>query len=302
MRAIKRLLVVAGVLALVGGVGFWERPVSFFNQGSYLLEHLTGVESRTVQVGSHRVHYLASGPADGRAVVLVHGLGGSAEEWHNLTRYLVKAGFRVYRPDLPGFGRSEKPVDFSYSVSDQAEVVTGFMDALGLKQADLCGTSMGGWIVQLVAAKHPERVRRLIVFDAVGIYEKPTWDTALFTPATPADLDQLMVLLMPNPPKTPGFIARDIIRFSNDRAWVVRRAVATMLTGKDTTDQLLPELKMPILIVWGALDRIAPLSQGETMHRLAPQSDLEVFADCGHLAQIQCADRIGPRVVEFIER
>ena len=114
MRAIKRLFGVAGVLALAGGIGFWERPVSFFNEGSYLLEHVTGVESRSVQVEGYHVHYLASGPADGRAVVLVHGLGGSAEEWHNLTHYLVGAGFRVYRPDLPGFGRSEKPANFSY--------------------------------------------------------------------------------------------------------------------------------------------------------------------------------------------
>jgi len=83
---------------------------------------------------------------------------------------------------------------------------------------------------------------------------------------------------------------------------VIHRAVATMLTGRDTTDKLLPGLKMPVLIVWGAEDRIAPVSQGETMHRLAPQSELEVFAGCGHLAQMQCADRVGPRVVEFVKR
>ena len=81
--------------------------------------------------------------------------GRKAEDWHNLAPYLSKAGFRVYLPDLPGFGRSEKPADFSYSVSDQAEVVVGFLDALGLKQVDLGGWSMGGWIVQIVAAGIP---------------------------------------------------------------------------------------------------------------------------------------------------
>jgi pimeloyl-ACP methyl ester carboxylesterase len=302
MKAIKRLLWVFGVLVVVAGIGFWARPVSCFNAGTYLGEFLAGVESRSVLIAGHRVHYLAEGPRAGQAIVLVHGLGGSAEEWQNLAPRLTKAGFRVYLVDLPGFGRSEKPADFSYSVSDQAEVVVGLLDALGLKQVNLGGTSMGGWIAQIVASRHPERVRRLILFDAVGLDEKPTWDTRLFTPATPAEVDQLDALLLPNPPRVPGFIARDMIRFSNDRAWVIHRAVAAMLTGHDTTDKLLPELKMPVLIVWGAEDRIAPVSQGETMHSLVPQSELEVFPGCGHLAQMQCADRVGPKILEFVKR
>jgi pimeloyl-ACP methyl ester carboxylesterase len=302
-RIFPKLIVgVLVALVLAAGIGFWARPVSCFNKAAYLREWFSGVQSSSVQVAGHRVHYLVEGPGGGPAVVLVHGLGGSAEEWHNLAHHLAKAGFRVYLPDLPGFGRSEKPADFSYSVSDQAEVVVGFLDALGLKQVNLGGTSMGGWIAQIVASRHPERVRRLVLFDAVGLYEKPTWDTRLFTPTTPAELDQIDALLMPDPPKPPGFIVRDILRFSNDRAWVIHRAVAAMLTGQDTTDKLLPGLKMPVLILWGGEDRIAPLSQGETMHRLVPQSEFEVFAGCGHLAQMQCTDRVGPKVVEFVKQ
>ncbi len=114
------------------------------------------------------MHYLAEGPAGGPAVVLVHGLGGRAEDWSNLAPYFAKAGFRVYMPDLFGYGRSEKPADFSYSVRDQAGAVVGFMDALGLKQVDLGGWSMGGWIVQIVAGTHPERVKRLMLLRLGG--------------------------------------------------------------------------------------------------------------------------------------
>jgi pimeloyl-ACP methyl ester carboxylesterase len=57
---------------------------------------------------------------------------------------------------------------------------------------------------------------------------------------------------------------------------------------------------MPVLIVWGELDRITPLSQGEKMHRLVPQSQLDVIEGCGHLAPVQCADKIGPGFVEFL--
>jgi pimeloyl-ACP methyl ester carboxylesterase len=268
----------------------------------YLRECLTGVESRTVEVAGHRVHYLVRGPSGGPVVVLVHGLGGQGEDWQNLAPYFVKAGFRVYTPDLIGYGRSEKPADFSYSVHDEAEIVAGFLDALGLKQVDLGGWSMGGGIAQHVALRHPERVRRLMLFDSVGVSFKPTWNVRLFLPNTPAELDQLDALLMPHPPKTPEFIARDIIRVSKQRAWLIDRAINSMSTGQDATDSLLPELKMPVLLVWGAEDYITPLSLGETMHRLVPQSELDVIPGCGHLAPAQCTVQIGPKVVEFVKR
>ncbi len=302
MKAIKRLLCVAGVLVVVAGIGFWARPVSYFNEAIYLRECISGVESRSVQVAGYRVHYLAEGPAGGPVVVLVHGLGSRAEDWRELAPYFAKAGYRVYLPDLPGYGRSEQPADFSYSVRDESHVVVGFLDALGLKQVDLGGWSMGGWIAQLIASEHPERVNRLMLLDAVGIDEKPAWDPRLFTPTTPAELEQLDALLMPKPPKVPSFIARDILRVSKKNAWVIQRAVASMLTAKDTTDNMLPGLRMPVLIVRGSEDIITTPRQAETMHRLVPQSDLEIIPGCGHLAPGQCAAQVGPKAVEFVKR
>ncbi len=294
----------AAVLALfvAAGIGFFLRPVGFIVELMYARQCLLGVESRSVTVAGHRVHYLAEGPAAGPPVVLVHGLGGRAEDWRNLAPWLAKAGYRVYMPDLPGYGRSEKPLDFSYSVSEEAASVLGFFDALGLKQVDLAGHSMGGWIVQLIAAQHPERVKRLILFDSVGLHEKPAWDTRLFTPETPAELDLLDALLMPIPPPVPAFVAQDILRTSRRNAWLIHRALKSMLSGEDVTDNLLPRLKMPVLLVWGAQDRIAPVDLGERMQRLVPRSELEIFPGCGHLAPLQCAPRIGPTVVEFVKR
>ena len=260
---------------------------------------LEGVKSRKVQVAGYRIHYDVLGPKDGPAVVLVHGLGGRAEDWLRLAPYLAKAGYRVYMPDLPGFGRSEWPADFSYSVRDQAGWWLGFWMRMGLKQVDLGGWSMGGWIAQRVAIAHPERVRRLMLFDSAGLAELPAWDTRLFTPTSHGQVDQLNALLMPHPPRVPRFVARDILRISRKHAWVMRRAVASMLTGQDATDGELPTLKMPVLLVWGAEDRIIPLSQGETMQRLIPGSKLETFAGCGHLAPEMCAGEIGPKMVEF---
>lgn len=293
---------IVAALALVAGAAFWLRPVEFFNTLNDAAFRISGVESKWLTVNGHRIHYYVDGPSDGRPVVLVHGLGGRAEDWRNLESYMVRAGFRIYLPDLPGYGRSERPADFSYSIPDEADTVVGFFDALGLKQVDLGGWSMGGWIVQRVAILHPERVRHLMLFDSAGLYVRPDWDTRLFTPQSPTDLEQLDRLLMPSPPSVPGFVADDILRVSRNHAWVIRRALNSMMTGRDATDQRLPELKMPVLLLWGTEDHITPVSQGYTMNKLIPQSQLMVFPGCGHLAPTQCADKMGPVVVDFTEQ
>ena len=304
MKPVRKLLWFLSVLAataLAVVVGFWLRPVSYFNALLYFQMAMSGAKGQNITVAGHRIHYYVQGPESGLPIVLVHGLGGHCEDWRNLAPYLVHSGFRVYTPDLPGYGRSEKPADFSYSIPEEAAAVVGFMDALGLKQVDLGGWSMGGWIVQHVAHDHPERIRRLILFDSAGIYEAPAWDTALFTPTSTGELDRLDALLMPHPPTVPGFIARDVLRNSRNNAWVIHRALETMLKGHDTTDDLLPKLKMPVLIVWGDKDFITPLSQGKTMHKLIPQSQLDVVPGCGHLAPVQCADLIGPNFADFLK-
>lgn len=305
MKPVRKLLWAAAVIAVVViaiGVGFYERPVDYFSRFVYLQMTLAGVHSRDVAVAGHRMHYDVQGPADGPPVVLVHGLGGQAEDWRNLAPFLRAAGYRVYMPDLFGYGRSEKPADFSYSIPDEAAAVVGFMNEMGLKQVDLGGHSMGGWIAQKIAADHPDRIRKLMLFDSAGLAERPAWNTALFTPASAAELDELDVLLMPNSPPVPPFVARDILRISHSHAWVMRRALDSMLTGRDATDSLLPQFKMPVLIVWGQLDHIMPLEQGQKMHQLVPQSQIDVVTGCGHLAPIQCADRVGPTVRDFLKQ
>lgn len=284
------------------GAALWTRPVAVFDLFTETHMRLLGAESHFTTVDGYRIHYYALGPATGPAVVLVHGLGGRSEDWEKLAPYLAKAGYRVYLPDLPGYGRSERPANFSYSVTDESNVVIGFLDVLGLKQVDLGGWSMGGWIVQLVAAHHPERVRRMMLFDSAGLYVKPEWDTRLFTPVSAAELDKLDALLMPNPPHLPSFVANDILRISHEHAWVIHRALATMLLGRETTDDLLPHLNMPVLIVWGALDHITPLSEGEKIHHLIPQSRMDIVPTCGHLAPNECAGQIAPRVVDFLKK
>ena len=285
----------------IAALGFYLRPVSYLNAHVYMQEHLVGIESRNIKVDGYRMHYLAMGSANGSPIILVHGLGGRAEDWWNVAPVLAKAGFRVYMPDLLGFGRSQQPANFSYSVRDQAAIVVAFMDALGIKQADVAGWSMGGWIVQLIAADHPDRVSRLIIIDSVGLNIKPTWNTNLFVPTSYQELAELDALLMPNPPPIPPFVARDYLRIFRRNGWVIKRAIATMLTAHDVTDNLLPQLKMPVLIVWGTLDQIAPVNQAQTMHRLIPQSQILLIPGCGHMVPLQCSAQMDPAALKFIQ-
>jgi len=301
-RLAKWFVSIFFILIITCGIAFWLRPLSVFRVFNQAQMYFIGARSSFIEVGEYRIHYYSLGPADGPVAVLVHGLGGRSEDWGKLAPYLARAGYRVYLPDLPGYGQSDKPADFSYSVKDEAAVVSGFFDALGLKQVDLGGWSMGGWIVQLVAAEHPERIRKLMLLDSAGLYVKPEWDLKLFTPVSPAELEKFDALLMPHPPQLPTFIANDILRTSHEHAWIIRRAIDSMLTGRDTTDALLPTLKMPVLIVWGDVDQITPLSQGQKMHQLIPQSQMNIVPGCGHLAPNECAGEIGPAMVSFLKQ
>ena len=144
-KSLLWLIAIAFIAVIVLGAGFYLHPISYFYERSYFEEWKHGVESHYVTVSGLRIHYLAAGPTNGQALVLVHGLGVRAEEWAALAPYLVRAGYRVYLPDLPGCGRSQKPADFSYSIHDDAAMIAGFLDALGLTRVDLGGWSMGGF-------------------------------------------------------------------------------------------------------------------------------------------------------------
>src|SRR5580698_1639852 len=166
---LSRLCLLLLAVVVVVGTALWFRPLAFFFTFSDLRLLAEGARNHSITVSQVHMHYYVMGPENGTPVVLVHGLGGRAEDWRNLAPAMAKDGYRVYMPDLPGFGRSEQPARFSYSIPDQAEMVVGFVDAMGLRQVDLGGWSMGGWIVQRVAAEHPERVRKLMLFDSAGI-------------------------------------------------------------------------------------------------------------------------------------
>ena len=300
----KRWIVLSGlgVVAAVAGAGFWEWPVTYYDGFTGAWIWLRGFRGRWIAVNGYRLHYLVDGPEEGPPVVLLHGLGGRAQNWRNFAPYLAKAGFRVYMPDLLGFGRSDQPEDFSYSVGDEASVILAFIRALGLSSIDLGGWSMGGWVAQLVAAQAPDLVRHLMIFDSAGLHVYPKWKAEIFTPTTPEQLESLNAIMNPKPSTIPGFIARGIIRYYEPYNWVIRRALGAMFSGRDVTEKILPTLKMPVFLGWGGSDKCIPVDQAERMHGLIPDSELHAIPGCGHLAPLDCARHLGPKAVAFLKQ
>ena len=293
------------VVVVAFGVYGFLHPLRLANAAVAVRLEWAGIHSRYVTVDGYRIHYYEGGPAataEQPPVVLVHGLGGYAEQWADLMVQLVKAHRRVYAMDLLGYGKSAKPLDAAYSVPQEAGVVKGFLQAKRIGDYDLVGWSMGGWVAAQVALDPSEsgNVRRLVLMDSAGLKYQLDWNPNLFVPDTPAKLKALDKLLFVNPPALPGFVRRAVIREALREGWVIQRSMDSMLTGLDLEDGRLGQLQMPVLIVWGSDDRIIPLSVGERMHEEIPQSEMDVFEGCGHLGPVQCSGRIGPKMIGFL--
>jgi pimeloyl-ACP methyl ester carboxylesterase len=297
-RAGRSLLFILLLLTLGFGILAWRNPLWLVDREIDARLRLNGVHSEFVTVHGYKMHYLVGGT--GRPLVLVHGLGSKAADWANLIPSLIAGGHRVYALDLLGYGRSAQPQDAGYSISDQAAMVEGFLDSQHLQQVDLAGWSMGGWIAMRLALQQPGRVRRLVLLDSAGLRFKLSFDPALFQPASPRDLAALEELLVPHPQPLPGFLAVAMLRRGNRIGWVIQRSLQSMMSGSDLVDGQLGSLTMPVLIGWGDQDRLIPLSVGYKLHALIPQSVLDIYGDCGHLAPGQCVGQVGPSVVDFL--
>lgn len=296
-RMLAKILYAIAIVALAVAAAFYWRPTRV---GQLILRArmwTQGIHSDYVHLGPYRIHYLVAG--EGRPVVLVNGLGGTSENWGDMIQELKSHGFKVYAPDMLGFGRSDKP-DVEYSIALQADVLGRFLDSQSLQQPDLVGWSMGGWISMKYAAAHPQRVHRLVLLDSAGLVYNAANAQAL-RPRTAEQLSHMMDILNPNPRPIPAFVARDILRNMAGNDWVMDRALNSMFTGKDVMDNHLQALTMPVLIVWGKQDLITPLQLADKLHNGISQSTLYVVDACGHLAPVACASQVVPEMEKFLQ-
>jgi len=288
------LFFTAGLVVLAGWL-VW-RPASALTTIATAALRLSGIESHYVRLGPYRIHYFAGGA--GEPLVLVHGLGGRALDFAPIMPALARQ-HRVFALDLLGYAASDRP-NVDYSVTLETNILRQFLDSQSLTRVHLAGWSMGGWIALDLAAQAPARVDRLILLDSAGMKFTPSFDLRLLSPHTMADFRELEKLMTPHPGRIPAFLMRDFLRQLRAEDWVIERTVTNMTTGRELMDGKLATVTMPVLMVWGKQDAVTPLPIGEAMHRQMPQSVLALLDGCGHLAPLECHDRVLAEMQRFL--
>jgi pimeloyl-ACP methyl ester carboxylesterase len=142
---------------------------------------ISAPDEHTAITGELNVHYIDV-PNDRPPLVLLHGLSANAHCFSGLIAAGLGESFRIVAPDLRGRGKTDKPA-VGYSIPDHVRDVLDLLDLLGLERVVLAGHSFGGYVAIYIAAKHPERVEKLIIIDAaitlnprVGELLKPSLD------------------------------------------------------------------------------------------------------------------------------
>lgn len=128
---------------------------------------IEGVTHRFVDAAGTRLHYAQAGPEDGPPIILLHGFPEFWWSWRKQIPALASAGLNVIVPDMRGYGQSDCPKGVSpYSLDRLTSDIAALADAMDIRQFDLVGHDWGGIVAWAVAGYRPERVRRLVIFNA----------------------------------------------------------------------------------------------------------------------------------------
>ncbi len=273
-------------------------------------------QDRYLEVGPDRIRIRYWDEGSGSPVLLLHGLGGAAEYWRRNVWALAE-GHRTVAIDLPGFGRSQKQLP-RVSPGYAVEFLMWLADALKIPRMHLVARSLSGYIALRFALVHPERLRRLVIVAGAGLgrelplalrllnvpllgellYRPTRWslrirERALYhEPAqvTDAWLEKLEILA--RQPGAKEFALR-VVRMGSDLGGQRRQLYEPLL-------HRLREIEAETLVVWGAQDRMVPLSHGYRLAAHLPRAQLRILDDCGHQPQIERVEEFNELVLDFL--
>ena len=268
------------------------------------------------------------------AILLIMGLGGHLTRWNlELCELLVARGYRVIRfdnrdcglsthfsdapvPDLRAL-QNGQPVSLPYTLDDLVADSVGLLDALGIKQANVAGASMGGAIAQLAAANYPERVISLTsIMSSSGNpalpAPTPAAATALFAPL-PRQRDRESIvadsitryetLESPAYPTDRGRLRQlfaDEYERNFDPRGVARQLAALIANGDRRS--LLRSITAPSVVLHGAADQLIPVACGEDVARNIPNAELRIIDGMGHDFPVALSQVIGDAICAAAHR
>lgn len=285
------------------------------------------LQSGFLKVAGLRLHHTHGGSGE-PAVLFIHGLGSSGYiEW----RFNLAAAARrhqVFAPDLPGFGRSEKPPT-RYGIPFFARILERYMESRGLASAVVVGTSLGGRIALELALRSPDRVGRLVLVNALGL-GRPQIQLFYGLVTLPRVGEAFMRVAREALHRAPPTLIRrvagryigmsaDLERTMDDSyladlremyaaegypsAYLstIRSLVSfKALSGGHDLTRRLHQIKVPVLLVWGADDPLFPVEHATRAHGLLPDSRLAVIDGAGHTPQAERPDEFNRVLGRFL--
>lgn len=255
-----------------------------------------------------QIRYELSGRDDGEPLLLIQGLGVDMKGWA-AQRYALGRRFRLYLVDNRGAGRSDKP-DGPYDLEVMAGDALAVLDAEGVASAHLVGASMGGVMAQIIAVRHPDRVRSLVL--ACTACQHHQWRVELLRGW--ADLaesngmraltnEAISWLVGPRHNvrfRVPfGLLSPLVLNIPAHAFAAQARAIVAM--SDDVRDEL-RKIDVPTLVIVGTQDILTPLADSEELADVIPDAELTIVPGAAHGLMIEAANAFNDRVVAFLER
>ena len=269
-------------------------------------------EHRFVTVNGIRTHYVVAG--DGPPLLLLHGLSASLIAWASSIEPLARK-FTVYALDFPGRGDSEKP-DIDYGVPAGARFIQEFMQVLGIDWASLAGCSMGGLVALRTALDFPTRVDKLVLVDAAGLGRELAWYVRFISLPLVGEILESPTLRGTRASLKNIFYDHSLIDdgllyeiYRTRMMLGAKQAMLKMIRGavglcgvhnKWIMTEHLKALDIPVLIAWGAQDRIIPVRHAYNAAKEAPGVKLHIFDQCGHWPQLEKSSEFNQVVLDFL--
>jgi len=265
---------------------------------------------RWVRVGGRWMNVidLGPGPDAGPAVgtiVWIHGLSGSWQNWLENLPFFAQRGYRCIAMDLPGFGRSEMPVE-KISIRGYGAAVDELLRTLGVTRATVVGNSMGGFIGLEIAITFGTWVERLVLISAAGLSiehlrNEPLLHALRVTrnvlalstgwlasksdalARRPRSRAAMFRIVAAHPERLPGPLVAEQLRGSGKPGFV---DALDALTDYPIRDRL-GEIKAPTLVVWGEEDPLVPVRDAWELGKLIQNARVVVYEDTGHVAMLE---------------
>mgnify|MGYP006299848815 FL=1 len=272
-------------------------------------------EDKFVTLDSVKTRYWEIGER-GPRIVLIHGIGGFAENWRFNIENLA-GHFKVYAVDLVGFGKSGKP-KAPYTYDYFARFIKEFIDVMEIDKAVLIGHSLGGGIAMRFALMFPGRVEKLVLVDSAGLGKEISKIFKLISLPGFGELvtrpDRTRTLKMyKNLVYDRSLLSEEMVDLGFSFSSSPGAQQAFLKTARGTVNifgfkrkainpirRNLHRIEVPVLVLWGERDAIIPVRHAYIAKDGIPDAELEVFENCGHIPMIECPDEFNTAVVKFL--